>query len=52
LAYSEYFDGLNGKDNRPVRQNLSNTAFYNTLIRPSTLTPGYKSVLRKGFYEI
>lgn len=37
LANSEYFDGLNGKDNKPVRQNLSNTALHNTLIGPSTL---------------
>jgi hypothetical protein len=37
LANSEYFDGLNGKENGPVRQNLSDTALYNTLIGPSTL---------------
>lgn len=52
LANSEYFDGLNGEDNWPVGQNLSNTALYNIWSGLQLCTPGCKSVLRNGFYEI
>lgn len=53
LANSEYLDGLNGADNRPLRQNPIKYGFVQHFDRALKLCiPGCKSVLRKGFYEI